>query len=148
MQIVLVYLHPVTCILYCNVFLLSLPVLQCLQLFWSGAFAIIAILSVEASEVDLELLTEFDDIFLLQTVDKTLEHAFIIHLVHPVADAFIKLCVLFYEVVSGISFRIIIVKVLLECLKILNESFNNFICISSTTSGAATSTTSTTRLRS
>ena len=57
MQIVLVYLHPVTCILYCNVFLLSLPVLQCLQLFWSGAFAIIAILSVEASEVDLELLT-------------------------------------------------------------------------------------------
>ena len=148
MQIVLVHLHPVACILYCNIFLLCLPVLQCLQLFRSGAFRVaVAILSVEASEVDLELLTKFHDIFLLQTVDKALEHAFVIHLVKPVADGFVDVSVLFNKIVPGISFWIIVVKVLLECLEIFNKCLHNFICISSTASGTATTTT-TARLRS
>ena len=149
MQIVLVYLHPVACILYRNVFLLLLPVLQCLQLFLSGARVVTDVkLSVEASEVDLELLTKFHDIFLLQTVDKALEHAFVIHLVHPVADAFVDLSVLFNKIVPGIPFRIIVIKVFLESLEIVNKCFNNFFMVSSTASGTATTTTTTTRLSS
>ena len=149
MQIVLVYLHPVACILYRNVFLPFLPLLQCFQLLLSGAWVVTDVkLSVEASEVDLELLTKFHDIFLLQTVDKALEHAFVIHLVKPVADGFVDVSVLFNKIVPGIPFRIIVVKVFLESLEIVNKCLKNFFMISSTASGTATTTTTSTRLRS